>query len=83
MSPESQLEAAVFFVASKVIDPDLRAQFLDQACAEDARMRAAVAELLQACLLYTSRDWLTLRAAACEPFASSRTIRSAAVLASE
>jgi hypothetical protein len=48
MSPESQLEAAVFFVASKVIDPDLRAQFLDQACAEDARMRAAVAELLQA-----------------------------------
>jgi hypothetical protein len=38
MSPESQLEAAVFFVASKVIDPDLRAQFLDQACAEDARL---------------------------------------------
>jgi serine/threonine protein kinase len=48
MKLESQVEAAVFFVALKVSDPVLRAQFLDQACSDDARLRAAVEELLQA-----------------------------------
>jgi hypothetical protein len=48
MNLEAQLEAAVCFVASNVPDPALRAQFLDQACAGDARLRAAVEELLLA-----------------------------------
>ena len=48
MNPESQLEAAVCFVAANVRDPALRAQFLEQACAGDAPLRAAVEELLLA-----------------------------------
>ena len=48
MNPESQLEAAVCFVAANVRDPALRAQFLDQSCAGDAHLRAAVEELLSA-----------------------------------
>jgi serine/threonine protein kinase len=48
MSPDTQVEAAVSFVAAKVRDPALRAQFLDQACAGDVRLRAAVEELLAA-----------------------------------
>jgi hypothetical protein len=46
MSPESQIEEAVAFVAANVKDPGLRAQFLNQACTGDARLRAAVEELL-------------------------------------
>ncbi len=48
MNPESQLEAAVCFVAANVRDPALRAQFLEQACAGDAHLRASVEELLLA-----------------------------------
>ena len=48
MNPESQLEAAVCFVAANVQDAVLRGRFLDQACAGDARLRAAVEELLSA-----------------------------------
>ena len=46
MSPDSQLEAAVCLVASNVRDLALRAQFLDEACAGDERLRAAVDEML-------------------------------------
>lgn len=48
MSPESQLEEAICFAALNLSDADLRARFLDQACAGDARLRAAVEELLLA-----------------------------------
>jgi len=48
MNPESQLEAAVSFVAANVRDPALRALFLDQACAGDPGLRAAVEEMLAA-----------------------------------
>ena len=46
MNPDSQLEAAVCLVASNVRDPALRARFLDEACAGDERLRAAVDEML-------------------------------------
>jgi len=48
MSLESQLEAAVCFVAANIKDAARRAEFLDQACAEDGDLRAAVEEMLQA-----------------------------------
>ncbi len=48
MTPESQLEEAVCFAALNVPDATLRANFLDRACAGDARLRAAVEEMLQA-----------------------------------
>lgn len=48
MNPESQIEEAVCFAALNLADADLRARFLDQACAGDARLRAAVEELLAA-----------------------------------
>ena len=48
MTPDSQLEVAICLVASNVRDPALRIQFLDEACAGDVRLRAAVAELLVA-----------------------------------
>jgi serine/threonine protein kinase len=44
-TPESR-EKAVFNAALDVPDPAQRRQFLDQACAEDAELRAAVEELL-------------------------------------
>ena len=47
MKAETQLEAAVFFVASRVSDPVLRAQFLEEACGDDERLRAAVEDLLR------------------------------------
>ena len=46
MNPDTQLEAAVCFVAANVKDSALRAQFLDQACAGDPLLRAAVEEML-------------------------------------
>ena len=48
MNDESKLEAAVCFVAANVQDPALRARFLEQACAGDERLRAAVEGLLSA-----------------------------------
>ena len=48
MTPESQLEEAVCFAALNVPDEALRAIFLDRACAGDARLRAAVEEMLLA-----------------------------------
>jgi serine/threonine protein kinase len=48
MNPESQLEAAVCFVAANVSDPKLRTQFLDEACAGDMRLREAVETMLLA-----------------------------------
>ena len=48
MSVESQLEAAVCFVAANIQDAARRAEFLDQACADDLALRAAVEEMLQA-----------------------------------
>jgi hypothetical protein len=48
MSPEAQLEEAVCVAALNVPDAALRAQFLDRACAGDARLRAAVEAMLQA-----------------------------------
>ena len=47
MKAETQLEAAVFFVASRVSNPVLRAQFLQEACGDDERLRAAVEDLLR------------------------------------
>jgi serine/threonine protein kinase len=47
MNAESKLEAAVCYVAANVRDPQLRAQFLDQACAGDPELRAAVEEMLR------------------------------------
>jgi hypothetical protein len=48
MKPETQLEEAVCVGALHIADPVLQAQFLDQACAGDARLRAAVEEMLRA-----------------------------------
>jgi serine/threonine protein kinase len=48
MNPESQLEEAVCVAALNVPDPVLRARFLDQACAGDARLRVAVEAMLSA-----------------------------------
>ena len=42
MSVESQLEAAVCFVAANIKDAARRAEFLDQACAGDEALRAVV-----------------------------------------
>ena len=47
MNPESQMEEALCLAALSLPVP-LRAQFLDQTCAGDARLRAAVAEVLLA-----------------------------------
>jgi len=47
MNPESQMEEALCLAALSLPDP-LREQFLDQTCAGDARLRAAVAEVLLA-----------------------------------
>ena len=48
MSPEAQVEEALCVAALNVPDPAVRARFLDQACAGDTRLRAAVEELLLA-----------------------------------
>ncbi len=48
MSPEAQLEEALCVAALNVPDPVVRGQFLDRACAGDARLRAAVETLLAA-----------------------------------
>ena len=48
MNLESQLEAAVCYVAANIKDPVLRVTFLDQACAGDEILRAAVEEMLAA-----------------------------------
>ena len=48
MNPESQLEAAVCFVAANISDPKLRTKFLDKACAGDVHLRAAVEAMLLA-----------------------------------
>ena len=48
MSPEAQVEEALCVAALNVPDPVVRAQFLDRACAGDARLRAAVDALLEA-----------------------------------
>jgi serine/threonine protein kinase len=48
MNPEAQMEEAVCVAALHITDPALRAQFLDRACAGDARLRAAVEAMLQA-----------------------------------
>ena len=46
-SVESQLEAAVCYVAANLQDPVLRGEFLDQACAGDPALRAAVDAMLR------------------------------------
>ncbi len=48
MSVESQLEAALCFVAANIKDAARRTEFLDQACGGDDVLRAAVEEMLQA-----------------------------------
>ena len=48
MNPDAQLEEAVLVAALNLADPSLRRRFLDRACAGDARLRAAVEELLRA-----------------------------------
>ena len=48
MNPDAQLEEAVLVAALNLSDPSLRRRFLDRACAGDARLRAAVEELLRA-----------------------------------
>jgi serine/threonine protein kinase len=48
MNPEIQLEEAVCVAALHISDPDLRMQFLDRACANDARLRSAVEAMLRA-----------------------------------
>jgi serine/threonine protein kinase len=48
MNPETQLEEAVFFAALHITESAARAQFLDQACAGDARLRKAVEAMLLA-----------------------------------
>jgi serine/threonine protein kinase len=48
MSPEDQVEEALCVAALNVPDAVVRARFLDQACAGDARLRAAVEALLAA-----------------------------------
>jgi hypothetical protein len=47
MNAESKFEAAVCYVAANVRDPQLRAQFLDQACAGDPELRATVEDMLR------------------------------------
>ena len=48
MSVSISREKTVFYAALDVADPAQRRQFLDQACASDAELRAAVEELLAA-----------------------------------
>ena len=48
MNREAQLEEAICFAALNVPDAELRARFLERACAGDARLQAAVEELLLA-----------------------------------
>jgi serine/threonine protein kinase len=48
MTPEAQIEEAVCVAALNMPDPAVRAQFLDRACAGDARLRAAVEDMLAA-----------------------------------
>jgi hypothetical protein len=48
MKTEAQLEEAVCLAALHIAEPAPRAQFLDRACAGDARLRAAVEAMLQA-----------------------------------
>jgi len=48
MNPEAQLEEAVCLAALHLTESASRAQFLDRACAGDARLRAAVEEMLLA-----------------------------------
>ena len=48
MKSEGQLEEAVCLAALHITEPASRAQFLDRACAGDARLRAAVEEMLRA-----------------------------------
>jgi serine/threonine protein kinase len=48
MNPEAQLEEAVCLAALHIAEPAARAQFLDRACAGDARLRAAVEAMLLA-----------------------------------
>jgi hypothetical protein len=48
MKPDVQLEEAVCVAALHIPEADLRAQFLDRACAGDARLRAAVEAMLLA-----------------------------------
>ena len=47
MNAESKFEAAVCYVAANVRDPQLRAQFLDQACEGDSELRATVEDMLR------------------------------------
>ena len=47
MNPETQLEEAVCLAALHIMEPASRAQFLDRACAGDARLRAAVEQMLK------------------------------------
>ncbi len=47
MSPESQMEEALCLGALSLPDPELREKFLDQACAGNPRLRAAVEEVLR------------------------------------
>ena len=48
MSISISREKAVFYAALDVADPAQRREFLAQACASDAELRAAVEELLAA-----------------------------------
>jgi hypothetical protein len=48
MNPNTQLEEAVCLAALHITEPASRAQFLDRACTGDARLRAAVEEMLRA-----------------------------------
>ena len=48
MSPESQVEEAIYLAALSLPDPPVRNQFLNRACAGDDRLRAAVESMLQA-----------------------------------
>src|SRR4051794_4513586 len=47
MSTPDSREKAVFYAALDVTDPAQRRKFLDEACAGDAELRAAVDELLK------------------------------------
>ena len=48
MSATKQIEDAVFYAATSISDTEQRVQFLDQACAGNAELRAAVEGLLAA-----------------------------------
>ena len=48
MSPESQVEEAIYLAALSLPDPPVRNQFLNRACAGDDRLRAAVESMLEA-----------------------------------